>query len=94
MYSFTQTKQLLQASLCKFLIVDISNIYLTESIFILQRIIGSDGRNAAHSFRGHTLSMADPQYGSRTYYFVTSSNTEQQEWVDAINTNIKAYQVM
>ena len=61
---------------------------------MLQRIIGSNGRNAAQSFRGHTLSLSDPEYRSRTYYFVTSSDTEQQEWVDAINANIKAHQVI
>ncbi|XP_065887290.1 uncharacterized protein [Dysidea avara] len=59
----------------------------------LCRIIGSNGANAAESFRGHTLSMSDPEYGSRTFYFVTSSDTEQQEWIDAINANIKAHQL-
>jgi len=59
----------------------------------LQRIIGNNGANAAESFRGRTLSMSDPQHGSRTFYFVTSSDIEQQEWIEAINANIKAHQV-
>ena len=56
-----------------------------------QSLLATDG--VADIFHSQTISVNNPEYSSRTFYMIASSNEEREAWVHAIDSNIKAYAV-
>ena len=57
----------------------------------MQALLSTDG--VAEAFRSQTVAVQNPKCASRTFYMISSSNEERDAWVEAIQTNIKAYSV-